>query len=84
MIAMPDPSPSWSASARRLTVWTWQQANAKRYADFMMFFSSNSSGATEATDSTMKLHPSKLMVKNSMKSKLSGSIMSFVENCSIW
>ena len=49
-----DPLPSWSASARRLTTWTWQQADAKRYADFMTFFTPTSYDATGPMDWTTK------------------------------
>ena len=81
---MLDPSPYWSTLARQPITWTWQPANAKRYVDFMIFVTSTSYNATGALDWTTKHHQSKLTVKNNMKSKLSKSIVSFVEKCSIW
>ena len=69
---------------RWLTIWTWQPVNAKHYADFMTFFTSTSFDTTEAMDWTMKLHYWKLMVKSTTKSRLYGSIVSFVGKCNIW
>ena len=49
-----------------------------------MFFTATSSDATGPMDWTTKHHRWKSMVKNTMKSRQSGSIVLFVGKYSIW